>query len=136
MLVLIPKAAVAQVWGLAAPYLDKAVKAGAMQRTDEWLGEAINGHKQLWLVWSDDDKCLGAGVTSLCETPQGKTCVIDGFGAKDGGKLWRDALPVLEAWALSQQCEHVRVYGRIGWMNQLKGYAVKGVILDRTLPHG
>jgi hypothetical protein len=131
MLVLIPKAAVGQVWPLASPYLDKAVKAGSLQRLEEWLGDCIGGGKQLWVVWADE-KCHGAGVTSLTETPDGKTCVIDGFA----GKEWAASLPVLEEWATAQGCSRVRVYGRIGWMKQLKDYAVTGVILDRKLSHG
>lgn len=135
MLVLIPRGHVPQVWPLAVPYLDKAVKAGSLQRLEEWLGECISGAKQLWFVWADE-KCLGAGVTSLIDTPEGKTCLIDGFAATDGAKLWEASLPVVEQWATAQGCQRVRVYGRVGWMKHLKGYAVKGVILDRNLPHG
>jgi hypothetical protein len=137
-LVLIPRGHVAHAWPLAVPFLDKAVKAGSLQRLEEWLGECINGAKQLWLVWlpSETGECQGAGVTSLIDTPEGKTCVIDGFAAKDGGKLWQASLPVVEQWATSQGCQRIRVYGRIGWMKHLQGYAVKGVILDRNLPHG
>jgi hypothetical protein len=132
MLILIPKTAVPQVWGLASPYLDRAVKAGSTQSTDEWLMDCINAQKQLWLVWSQGDTCEGAGVTGLIETPQGKTCIIYGFGAKTGSD-WMSTLPVLEDWAKSEDCARVRVYGRVGWTEKLKDYALKGVILDRTL---
>jgi hypothetical protein len=130
-LVLIPRGHVPQVWGLAAPYLDKAVKAGALQSLEEWRGECINGGKQLWFVWANET-CHGAGVTSLCETPQGRTCIIDGFGAKTGSQ-WLATLPVLEQWAKSQGCVCVRLYGRVGWAEKLKDYALKGVILDKDL---
>lgn len=131
-LYLIPTPAVREVWGLAAPYLDKAEKrGGALQTVAEWREECAAGRKQLWVVW--DDNCEGAGVTYLADTPRGLTCVIDGFAARDGAKAWETSLPVLEAWAKTQGCRRVRVYGRVGWMENLKGYALKGVILDKDL---
>jgi hypothetical protein len=132
-LVLIPQPAVREVWALAAPYLDRAEKAGALQSVAEWREECAAGAKQLWFVWSDDDFCEGAGVTYLTEAPDGKTCIIDGFAAKDGHKAWKASMPTLEAWAFTQGCKRVRIYGRVGWMKALKDYAVKGVILDKEL---
>jgi hypothetical protein len=132
-LYLIPQPAVREVWGLAAPYLDKAEKrGGAMQTVAEWREDCAAGRKQLWFVWADE-RCDGAGVTYLTETPEGKTCVIDGFAARDGYKAWKASMPTLEAWAFTQGCQRVRVYGRVGWMKALKDYALKGVILDKEL---
>lgn len=130
-LVLIPQGSVAQVWGLAAPFLDKASRAGAMQSVDQWRADCISGARQLWLIWTGET-CNGAGITFLSDTPRGRTCVIDGFGARTGSQ-WHATLPVVEAWAKSQDCVRVRVYGRVGWTEKLKDYALKGVILDRSL---
>lgn len=137
-LVLIPQAHVAQAWPLAEPYLDKAAKAGGMQGVNHWLGDCLHGRKQLWAIWvpsqtgEESGKVQGAGVTSLTETLEGLTCIISGFGAERGSS-WFETLPVLEDWARSQGCVRTRVYGRTGWVEKLKGYALKGVILDRTL---
>lgn len=131
-LVLMPAGHVAEVWPLAQPFLSRAEQRGAaMQRHEEWLGECINGEKQLWLVWGDD-KAQGAVVTYLCQPPRGKTCVIDAFGALTGSD-WHPLLSVIEAWAKTQKCNRVRVYGRVGWTEKLKDYALKGVILDKEL---
>lgn len=130
-LYLIPQPAVREVWGLAAPFLDKAEKrGGAMQTVAEWREECAAGRKQLWFVW--DDRCAGAVVTYLSQTPRGKTCVIDAFGAEVGSD-WMPLLATLEAWAATQECKTVRVYGRVGWTEKLKGYALKGVILDKDI---
>jgi hypothetical protein len=133
-LYLIPTQAVREVWGLAAPFLDKAEKrGGAMQTVAEWREECATGRKQLWFVWEDDaDRCDGAVVTKLIDTPTGKTCVIDAFGA-DRGATWFPLLATLEEWAKTQDCTRCRVYGRIGWTDKLKDYALKGVILDKEL---
>lgn len=133
-LYLIPTPAVREVWGLAAPFLDRAEKrGGAMQTVAEWREECAAGKKQLWFVWEETaDRCDGAVVTYLCQTPQGKTCVIDAFGA-DRGSEWFPLLATLEEWAKTQACARVRVYGRVGWTEKLKGYALKGVILDKDL---
>ena len=133
MLVLIPQAAVLDAWGLAAPYLDRAVKAGALQSLEDWRSDCVTGAKQLWLLWSEQASCDGAGLTSLTGTPQGKTCIIDAYGGRRGASDFNALLPTLEAWAKAQGCQRVRVYGRIGWMEKLNGYALKGVILDRGL---
>jgi hypothetical protein len=130
-LVLIPRGHVAQTWPLAAPFLDKAANAGVMQGTEDWLGDCLHDRAQLWVVW-DDDKCDGAGLTQLVETPQGRLCIIARFGATTGSQ-WLATLPVLEQWAKSQGCVCVRLYGRVGWAEKLKDYALKGVILDRKL---
>jgi len=129
--ILMPVSHVAQAWPLAVPFLSKAEKAGALQSVAEWMRDCLNGTKQLWLLWAQD-QCHGAGITSLIEAPQGKTCVIDGFAAQTGS-AWLPTLEVVEAWARSQGCVRVRVYGRVGWTEKLKDYALKGVILDRKL---
>jgi hypothetical protein len=138
-LVLIPRAHVAQTWPLAVPYLTKAERAGAMQGVEDWLGDCLHDRAQLWMVWAEvlsetgtQGRCDGAGLTQLVETPQGRTCIIARFGAKTGSD-WLATLPVLEAWAKSQGCVCVRLYGRVGWAEKLKDYALKGVILDRKL---
>lgn len=130
-LYLIPRGHVAQTWPLVAPYLDQASKAGALQSVEEWLGDCLHDRVQLWVLWVDET-CQGAGITSLVETPHGRTCIINGFAAKTGSE-WLPTLEVIEAWAKSQGCVKVRVYGRVGWTEKLKGYALKGVILDRVL---
>jgi hypothetical protein len=140
-LYLIPQPAVREVWALAAPFLDKAEKrGGAMQTVAEWREECAAGKKQLWFVWEDETlsetgcegRCDGAVVTKLIDTPTGKTCVIDAFGAGKGAE-WFPLLATLEEWAKTQECNRVRVYGRIGWTEKLKDYALKGVILDKEL---
>jgi hypothetical protein len=133
-LYLIPTPAVREVWGLAAPYLDKAEKRGrAMNTVAEWRQDCVNGKKQLWFVWAEhQDRCDGAVVTYLTQSPRGKTCVIDAFGAAPQSD-WPPLLATLEAWAKTQECTSVRIYGRIGWMEKLKDYAIKGVILDKDI---
>lgn len=98
----------------------------------EWQADAEAGRAQIWLVWSDKDTCQGAGLTHLMNTPMGKVCVITAFGA-DRGVDWGAHLVTVEQWAASQECSKVRVYGRVGWVEKLKGYALKGAILDRNL---
>ena len=133
-LILIPERLVAETWSVAVPFLERAAAASGMLNVDDWRAACVTADKQLWLAWSEDElRCYGAGVSYLTQTPGGKVCVIDGFSAVDGHRLWKRSLPVLEAWAISQGCTRVRVYGRVGWGRHLPQYACKGVVLERWL---
>lgn len=129
-LVLMPQEHVAEVWPMAAPWLKKAEAQHSVWSVEEWLGQCVNGKAQLWFLWADNDECEGAGITSIVDTPHGRVCVIDAFSAKRGND---DLLLTVEAWARTQNCMSVRVFGRIGWMKRLSSYKPIGVILDREL---
>ena len=119
---------VPKLWPIVEPFLKAAEAENSLQAVNEWLGDCINGNAQLWVVVSDVDTVEGAGVTSLVESPHGKLCVINAFGAKRGNDT---LLETVETWAKSEGCQRVRIYGRIGWMQRLKNYKPIGVILDR-----
>lgn len=129
-LILVPPEIVDETWTLARPYLDRAAAAGTLETSEDWRRAVLADDAQLWIVWTDDDRCVGAGITYLVGA-QG-VCVIAGFGADNGGH-WKRSLPVVEQWAKTQGCNRVRIFGRVGWMDRLKDYAVKGVILDKEL---
>jgi len=88
------------------------------------------GQSLLWIVW--DSALVGAGTSSIEKLENGrKVCVVGTF-AGDG---WKDALPQIEQYARQEGCSAVRIYGRHGWVRQLRdrGYTQPWVVMEKKI---
>ena len=128
-LVLIPTEHVATVWKLGAQFIESACR-DAEKSAPEIKALCETGGAQLWFAWSDH--CEAAAVTELSQLPQGLKCIIFALGGDDSSR-WLGYLDELEAWATTQNCNGMRIYGRKGWARKLRDYRVTRLILDKEL---
>lgn len=130
-LFLVPARAVPSIWPLAHDYLVEACKSRGGEYTAEMLlDECFTGNSQLWLAWSDERGCESACVTGIL--PHCKVCLIKACGGKNRDN-WLFMLDEIEAWAKTQGCMTMRLFGREGWSRVLKDYRKTRVVLDKEI---
>ena len=87
---------------------------------------------QLFISWNDD-RVESAVVTEIAQYPQSK--VLRYFLA--GGvnlENWLERIQkVIEKFAKKENCTHLEVAGRKGWVRKLKGFRVKAYLLNKEI---
>jgi hypothetical protein len=86
----------------------------------------------LWLAVDIVDGIRAAAVTQVAIVNGNKYCTIVACGGA-GRMQWLPLIDGLEAYAKSQNCKAMRIFGRFGWKRVLPHYQTKAIVLERTL---
>ena len=117
-----------EVWDIAKPLVQKA-----LDRDPEELYSIEDVEAMLWdakaQLWMWGHKA--ALITSV-QRKGGKTyCLLLALGGKAMSE-WLDHLPVIEEFARMNDCDELRIYGRIGWARVL-GWHVDYARMHKSL---
>lgn len=119
------------VWDSVASRIKRAIMRGGDGLFDQVEQDVLCGKSLLWLAW-DKKEVIGAGVTSLQKTDNGKVCVIVAWNADDM-RLCLPLLKRIEFYAKDEGCKSVRLYGRKGWTRVLRDYRQPSIVLEKEI---
>ena len=118
------------IWSQVAPLLSKALDE--TYTIDDIYKGLIKDRMQLFISWNDD-RVESAVVTEIAQYPQSK--VLRYFLA--GGtnlENWLERIQtIIEKFAKKENCTHLEVAGRKGWVRKLKGFKVKAYLLNKEI---
>jgi hypothetical protein len=134
-LVFIPTDKIDQVWPMAAPHLERAIRYSAGESELSDVQELCSvGRFHLWLGWDADNKePIGAGVTEIVDFPRMRICFLVLWASDAPREEWIESLQTVEKWAREQGCSKTRLLGRKGWLKILPEYRPQYYLLERTL---
>lgn len=125
----IPVESLKELWPMARPYLEKAIKKGEYGYDIEDIKISCEiGEYILWIVRNGN----AAIILEVSDYPFGKQCDIVMLG---GDKMdgWLDELAEIEGWASRVGCNRMTLTGREGWKKKLTDYKVKTVTMVKEL---
>jgi UTP-glucose-1-phosphate uridylyltransferase len=126
----VPSEDVEFIWSQIKPLLEKALDE--TYTIDDIYKGLIEDRMQLFISWNDD-RVESAVVTEIAQYPQSK--VLRYFLA--GGvnlENWLERIQkVIEKFAKKENCTHLEVAGRKGWVRKLKGFRVKAYLLNKEI---
>ncbi len=126
----VPSEDVKFIWSQIKPLLEKALDE--TYTIDDIYKGLIEDRMQLFISWNDE-KVESAVVTEIAQYPQSK--VLRYFLA--GGvnlENWLERIQkVIEKFAKKENCTHLEVAGRKGWVRKLKGFRVKAYLLNKEI---
>ena len=86
---------------------------------------ARTGNMQLWIVFTDENKIIGCGVTAISEYPSRRLLTVL-FIAGSKFRSWRnEIIEILSRWGKDNKCSGLEAYGRDGWIKMLDAYNIK-----------
>ena len=135
-LILIPSEKAREVWPMIIRWLEPAIdRSGGLSSADALLDNIVAGNNQLWVLWDEkEDTTCAAGVTQILTYPTGiKVADIVSFGGRER-KKWLHLFSEVEAWAMQQGCDRIRIITRKGWARDLKDYKMTSVVLEKVFP--
>ncbi|MGJ4945886.1 hypothetical protein ACQR1W_35355 [Bradyrhizobium sp. HKCCYLS1011] len=124
-----------RVWPLVASRLQRATGRTGLSAFADIERDVLSGHSLLWLALGGDSNAVAidaVAATSLQLTDAGKVCVITACEGK-GMARWLPLIAGIEAYAKAERCQHVRIFGRKGWLRALQGYRQRHVIMDKEI---
>lgn len=122
---------VSSVWPHVKSLLRKACLRTALNAFEDIESDVLSGRSLLWLAWNGR-VILAAAATTMIKTEAGRVCVIAACGGANM-KRWLPLLGEIEAYARSEGCARMRIFGRKGWLRVLDGYHEGHVIIDKEL---
>ena len=126
----VPSEDVEFIWSQIKPLLEKALDE--TYTIDDIYKGLIEDRMQLFISWNDE-RVESAVVTEIAQYPQSK--VLRYFLA--GGvnlENWLERIQkVIEKFARKENCTHLEVAGRKGWVRKLKGFRVKAYLLNKEI---
>ena len=126
----VPSEDVEFIWSQVAPLLEKALDE--TYSIKDILYGLTNDRMQLFISWNNN-RVESAVVTEIAQYPQSK--VLRYFLA--GGtnlENWLERIQkVIEKFAKKENCTHLEVAGRKGWVRKLKGFRVKAYLLNKEI---
>lgn len=128
----IPAEQILYVWEQVAPLIKRALDQGSNYTLDQILEGLIHKDMQLWVYTGK--KIHAALVTTIQNRGPIRWCL---FLAAGGTRMseWIHHLPSIESWAREQGCHEMRIYGRMGWVRQLReeGYTAHWTKMSKQL---
>jgi hypothetical protein len=128
--------AIEQVWDEVKPLLLRALQYADSKYNDEDIFIALkNGEMQLWLVFDDKGDMCAFCITRIICYPREKRAAIL-FTSGHNVMEWVHFNEVIGAWATSNGCSTLEVYGRPGWEKLLAPYGYEKIhtVLKVKLP--
>lgn len=118
------------VWPEASKLLEPALING--DTLDKVLKRLVSRQAQLWIA-ATEDELQAACVTEIYKRDGRLVCGIWLAGGK-GINNWLHFLPMIEAWAASQNCTAMVISEtRPGWRRLLEGYRTERVTLVKEI---
>ena len=126
----VPSEDVEFIWRQTSPLLIKALDE--TYNIEDIYEGLIDDRMQLFISWNND-RVESAVVTEIAVYPQSK--VLRYFLA--GGtnlENWLERIQIIiEKFAKRENCTHIEVAGRKGWVRKLKGFKVKAYLLNKEI---
>jgi len=120
-----------EVWPTVAPLIKKAMARGDLGTFDCVEADVLSARALLWVAWADPF-ILGAAVTQIIGSEQGKVCLIVACGGKRVD-LWLNLIEKIEEYAKAESCRCTRIMGRKGWARLLSDYQIARVVIEKDL---
>ncbi len=91
-----------------------------------------NERMQLFISWNDN-KIESAVVTEIAQYPRAKILRYFLAGGTNLDNWLERIQEKIEKFAKQNECTHLEVAGRKGWVRKLKGYQMKAIILSKEI---
>ena len=126
----VPSEDVEFIWSQVAPLLEKALDE--TYSIKDILYGLANDRMQLFISWHND-KVESAVVTEIAQYPQSKVLRYFLAGGTNLENWLEEIQIVIEKFAKRENCTHLEVAGRKGWVRKLKGFRVKAYLLNKEI---
>lgn len=126
----VPSEDVEFIWSQVAPLLEKALDE--TYTIKDILYGLANDRMQLFISWNDN-KVESAVVTEIAQYPQSKVLRYFLAGGTNLDNWLERIQEVIEKFAKKENCTHLEVAGRKGWVRKLKGFSVKAYLLNKEI---
>jgi hypothetical protein len=118
------------LWDQTSPLLKKALdETYSIQDIKSGL---INDRMQLFICWNNE-KVESAVVTEIAQYPQSKVLRYFLAGGSNLDNWLERIQEAIEKFAKKENCTHLEVAGRKGWVRKLKGFKVKAYLLNKEI---
>ena len=109
------------VWDDALPLLNKALKHSEGELEAEDLIKHLDkGDLRMWVAMQDNE-IIACMVTEIITYPRKKIVRVITLSGKDMD-MWYDFLPVLEGYAVNNECSSLEAWTRKGMTRKLKDW--------------
>jgi hypothetical protein len=122
---------VRELWPHVSALLKAACYRTKLNAFEDIEADIVAGRSLLWVTWNGHT-VESAAATVLINSEMGKVCIITVCGGSDM-KRWLPLIDQIEAYARTEGCKCLRIYGRKGWLHVLDGFEEKHVIMDKEL---
>ena len=126
----VPSEDVDRIWSQVAPLLEKALDE--TYSIEDILYGLSNNRMQLFISWNNN-KVESAVVTEIAQYPQSKVLRYFLAGGNNLDNWLERIQEIIEKFAKQQNCTHLEVAGRKGWVRKLKGYKIKAYLLKKEI---
>ncbi len=126
----VPSEDVEFIWSQVKPLLEKALDE-TYTIGDIYKG-LLDDRMQLFISWNDD-RVESAVVTEIAQYPQSKVLRYFLAGGTNLDNWLERIQKIIEKFAKQENCTHLEVAGRKGWVKKLKGFRVKAYLLNKEI---
>ena len=126
----VPSEDVEFIWSQVAPLLEKALDE--TYNIEDILYGLANDRMQLFISWNNNE-VESAVVTEIARYPNSKVLRYFLAGGTNLDNWLEQIQIVIEKFAKKQNCTHLEVAGRKGWVRKLKGFRVKAYLLNKEI---
>ena len=126
----VPSEDVKFIWSQIKPLLEKALDE--TYTIDDIYKGLIEDRMQLFISWNDE-KVESAVVTEIAQYPKSKVLRYFLAGGTNLDSWLEKIQIVIEKFAKKENCTHLEVAGRKGWVRKLKGFRVKAYLLNKEI---
>ena len=122
------------VWDEVVPLIEAALKHSEGEIIPEDLVRPIKtGKMQLWVALSDG--VIAAMITEIVVYPRKRVLRVITIAGKDGHGMskWYGFLPLVEGFALSNNCSSLEAWTRKGMAKKLKDWEHKYMVITKDL---
>ena len=126
----VPSEDVEFIWSQVAPLLEKALDE--TYNIEDILYGLANDRMQLFISWNNN-KVESAVVTEIARYPNSKVLRYFLAGGTNLDNWLEQIQIVIKKFAKKQNCTHLEVAGRKGWVRKLKGFRVKAYLLNKEI---
>ena len=118
------------IWSQVSPLLEKALDE--TYTIKDILYGLSNDTMQLFISWNNN-KVESAVVTEIANYPNAKILRYFLAGGTNLNNWLERIQEKIEKFAKQNECTHLEVTGRKGWVRKLKGYQMKAIILSKEI---
>tara|TARA_X000000950_G_scaffold53595_1_gene63666 strand:+ start:263 stop:664 length:402 start_codon:yes stop_codon:yes gene_type:complete len=126
----VPSEDVEFIWSQIKPLLEKALDE-TYTIGDIYKG-LLDDRMQLFISWNDE-RVESAVVTEIAQYPQSKVLRYFLAGGTNLDNWLERIQKIIEKFAKQENCTHLEVAGRKGWVKKLKGFRVKAYLLNKEI---
>ena len=122
------------VWDEVVPLIDAALKYSEGEIISEDLVQPLKTEKmQLWVAMSDG--VIAAMITEIITYPRKRVLRVITIAGKDGRGMgrWYGFLPLIEGFALNNNCSSLEAWTRKGMAKKLKDWEHKYMVITKDL---